>query len=213
MKSPITIPCSCGKQIGLEVTGSRLPDHAKCSDCDSTIYLMDPLGNVATMLLIARAKQELANSDVTVCTLMSAAAVETEMAYQFFKWKGIDSGKLPNEQTPQDREQWENEWANMRSVGNRLEKLCVLLTKKPFDEFARLKINLLKPALAGHDPASSIKDSFQDQLFEKRNDIVHYGEIDFEKPVGERSLLSATTLLNLLHAMDETRYDLTFPKK
>jgi hypothetical protein len=94
-----------------------------------------------------------------------------------------------------------------------MDELSRLLTTIPFEEFARLKINLLKSALSGHDPANSIKDFFQGQLFEKRNDIVHYGEIDFEKPVGERSLLSATALLNLLHAMDMTRYDLTFAKK
>jgi len=213
MKSPTTVPCRCGKQIALEITGSELPDHAKCPDCGATIHLIAPLGNIATMLLMARAEHELSHNDATISTLLGAVAVEAEMAYLFFKWKGIDSGKLPHEQTPQDRKQWEDEWANMWSIGNRLEKLSLLLTKKPFDEFARLKINLLKPALAGHDPAASIKDFFQDQFFERRNNIVHYGQIDFVKTVGERCLLSATTLLNLLHAMDNTRYDLTFPKK
>jgi hypothetical protein len=190
-----------------------LPNHAKCPDCGVTIPLIAPLGNIATMLLMARAERELSHNDATVSTLLGAAAVEAEMAYLFFKWKGIDSGKLSNEQTAQDREQWEDEWANMRSIGNRLEKLSLLLTRKPFDEFARLKINILKQGLVGHNPAASIKDFFQVEFFERRNDIVHYGEIDFEKPVGESCLLSANTLLNLLHAMDSTRYDLTFPRK
>jgi hypothetical protein len=212
VKSSTTIPCTCGKQISLEIIGGELPDHAKCPDCGATIHLIAPLGNIATMLLMARAENELSHNDATVATLLSAIAVEAEMAYLFFKWKGIDSGKLSNEQTPEDRKQWEDEWANVRSIGTRLEKLSLLLTKKPFDGFARLKIDLLKSTLVGHDPAGSIKDFFQDQLFERRNDIAHYGQIDFETPVGERCLLSATTLLKLLHAMDNTRYDLTFPR-
>jgi hypothetical protein len=213
MKSPITIPCGCGKQINLEVGGSALPEQAACANCGRVTHLIPPLGNIPTMLLMERAKYELARNDVTVCILLSALAVEAEMAYLFFKWKAIDSDKLPAEQTPQDREQWEDEWASMRSVGKRLENLSQLLTRKAFDEFARLKMNLLKPALAGHDSASSMKDCFLDQFFERRNRIAHYGEIDFERSVGEHCFSSATALLSLLRAMDGTRYGLTFPKR
>lgn len=212
MKSSITIPCACGKQMSLGISGSALPEEAVCASCGRTTYLIAPLGNVPTMLLMERAKYELAQNDVTISILLSALAVEAEMAYLFFKWKGIDSGKLSQEQTPQDRKQWEDEWANMRSIGNRLEELSLLLPKKPFDEFAQQNMNPLKPALAGRDPATSIKDFFQAQFFEKRNNIAHYGEIDFENSVGEHCFLLATTLLKLLRVMDEIRYHLTFPK-
>jgi hypothetical protein len=205
MKSSITIPCRCGKQIPFEVTGSVLPDHAKCVDCGATTYLMEPLGNIVSMLLMERAKQELAHNDFTISGLLSAIAVEAEMAYLFFKWKGIDSGKLPIEQTPEDREQLEGEWADMRSIGKRLEELSRLLTRKPFDEYARLKKDVLKPALTSYDPATSIKDFFQDQFFDKRNDIVHYGKIDFQEGDGRQSLSIAGALLGLLHAMDIER--------
>jgi hypothetical protein len=213
MKSSITIPCRCGKQIPLEVTGSELPDHAKCVDCGIVTHLMEPLGNIVSMLLMVRAKQELAHSDFTISTLLSAIAVEAEMAYLFFKWKGIDSGKLPIQHTPGDKEQLEGEWADMRSIGKRLDELSRLLTRKPFDEYALQKKDVLKPALISHDPATSIKDFFQNQFFDKRNDIAHYGKIDFREEDGARSLSLATALLKLLHAMDSTRYDLTFPKK
>jgi len=134
------------------------------------------------------------------------------MAYLFFKWKAIDGKKSPAEQTPEVREPWENEWANMRSIGKRLDELSRLLTGKPFDEFACLNKKLLKPALTGYNPGTSVKDFLQEQFFERRNDIVHYGKIDFQEEDGEQSLSLGTALLSLFHAMDVKRYDLTFPK-
>jgi len=160
-----------------------------------------------------RAKHELQHNDATISTLLSAVAVEAEMAYLFSKWKGIDSGKVPADQTPEDKKAWEDEWANMRSIGKRLDELSRLLTSKPFDEFARPNKDLLKPALAGYNPAASIKDFLQEHFFDERNDIAHYAKIDFQEEDGTRSLSLATALLKLLHAMDVTRYDLTFPKK
>ena len=135
------------------------------------------------------------------------------MAYLFFKWRGIDSGKVLANQTVEDREQWETEWANMRSIGKRLCELSRFLTNKPFDEFAELNKKLLEPALTGYNPASSIKDFVKEQLFDKRNDIAHYGKIDFQEADGKQSLSLATVLIDLLHAMDMKRYDLTFVKK
>lgn len=162
---------------------------------------------------MARAKHELQHNDATISTLLSAVAVEAEMAYLFSKWKGINSGKVPADQTSEDRKAWEGEWANMRLIGKRLDELSRLLTSKPFDEFAHLKVGLLGPALTGWNPCTSIKDFFQEQLFDKRNDIAHYGKIDFQVEDGKRSLTLATALLKLLNAMDVKRYDLTFPKK
>jgi hypothetical protein len=49
---------------------------------------------MATKLLIERANQELTSCDVTLSILLSAIAVEAEMAYLFFKWKGIGSGEV-----------------------------------------------------------------------------------------------------------------------
>jgi hypothetical protein len=174
---------------------------------------MWPLGNVATKLLMERAKQEFANDDMTISMLLSAVAVETEMAHLFFKWRGIDSGKVLANQTAADKAQWENDWANMRSIGKRLDELSRLLIGKPFDEFARSNKKLLESALTGYKPAKSIKGYLQEQFFDKRNDIAHYGKVDFQEADGEQSLSLATALLNLLHAMDAKRYDLTFSTK
>jgi hypothetical protein len=213
MKSTITIPCPCGKPIPLEIFGSSLPKDAKCQACGVTIHLMDPLGNIVTMLLMERARQELLSGDITIATLLAAVAVEAEMAYLFFKWKGIGSQKVPQDITPEDRNQWGDEWANMRSIGRRLDELSRLLTEKPFDEFAGSNKKLLESALTDYKSAVSIKVFFQEQFFDKRNEIAHYGKIDFQAADGKQSFSLATALLNLLRAMDAKRYDLTFTTK
>jgi hypothetical protein len=54
-----------------------------------------------------RARQELANEDTTIAILLSAMAVEGEMAYLFFKWKEIDSGRFPFGRTQDEEVEWE----------------------------------------------------------------------------------------------------------
>ncbi len=162
---------------------------------------MWPLGNVVTKLLMERAKQELANGDMTIAILLSAVAVEAEMAYLFLKWKKVDSF------TFHIAEQWEKDWTEMRSIANRLDKLSTFLTGISFDGFAQRKKVLLQSALdAGHyDSATSFRDFFQEQFFERRNKIVHYGEIDFQESDGKLSLTLASSLISLLKAMDQQR--------
>jgi len=208
MKVPVPIVCSaCGEKFNLEVIGSDLPEYSQCPKCRASAYNMWPLGNVVTLLLMERARQELAKDDVSLAILLSAVAVEGEMAYLFFKWKGLDSGKFIGDQTPEDKRAWEDEWANMRSIGKRLDELSRFLTGKPFNEFARLRKDLLKTALASYDPATSIKDFIQESFFELRNDIAHYGKIDFKEPDGTRCLSLGSALLALFHTMDIERAD------
>jgi hypothetical protein len=59
--------------------------------------------------------------------------------------------------------------------------------------------------LPGHDPATSFKRYFQQLLFDTRNQIVHYGQIDFERSDGERCFSLALALLGFLAAMDRER--------
>jgi hypothetical protein len=206
MKLSIPMVCpACGDRFGLDVSGGNLPDYSQCPKCGARPYNNWPLRNIVTLLLVERAKQELANGDVTLAILLCAVAVEAETAHLFLKWRGIDSGKILGNQTPEDRKHWQDEWAKMRSIGRRLDELSRFLTRRPFDEFARLKMDILKPALMDYDPATSIKDYFQEQFFDRRNDFVHYGKIDFQEADGRRCLSLASALLELFHAMDMRR--------
>ncbi len=156
------------------------------------------------MLIMERAKWELKSKDITMAILLSAVAVEAQMSWLFFKWRGIDDGLLPNELTQAHNEKWEGEWTDMRTVSKRSDELSRLLTGTDFDKFAQQNMGRLKPHLDGFDPATSVKTFFQDHLFEKRNQIVHYGSIDFEEEDGNSCAL-ASALLGLLQAMDKER--------
>lgn len=208
MKLSITIDCpACGHSFRLDVSSGNLPDYSECPKCGTRSYNNWPLRNVVTLLLMERAKQELANGDMTLAILLSAVGTETEIAHLFFKWKGIDSGKFPANQTQEDKRRWQDEWANMRSIGRRLDELSQFLTNRPFDEFARLNMHLLSRALIRYDPATSIKVFFQDEFFDRRNEIVHYGKIDFKETDGEHCVLLASALVDLFHAMDMKRFE------
>src|SRR5260370_40606710 len=156
MKLPMPLQCGCGEKFTLEILGSVPPKYAECPRCHSSGYIFKPLGNLVTKLLMERAKQELENGDTTVAILLSAIAVEGEMTYLFFKWKEIDSGKLGNSDQ-HDLDEWESDWANMRSIGKRMDELSRLLTDTTFDKFAEQNKTLLKAALDQFEPASSIK--------------------------------------------------------
>lgn len=202
MKNSLPVICpSCGDQFPQETTGSQLPEYADCPECHARIYNISPLGNFVTSLLMHRAQQELGNKDVTLAIILSAVAVEGQMAYLFFKWRKVDSF------TFDIAEQWEKDWAEMRSIGKRMDELSKFLTGISFDSFAQQKKSLLKSALDdGHyDPATSFRDFFQEQFFERRNKIVHYGEIDFQESDGLLSLTLASSLIGLLNAMDQRR--------
>jgi hypothetical protein len=80
-----------------------------------------------------RAQQELEDEDVTLAVILSAVAVEGQMAYLFFKWKKVDSF------TFDIANQWEKEWAGMRSIASRLDKLSKFLTGVSFDSFVQTK--------------------------------------------------------------------------
>jgi hypothetical protein len=166
MKNSLPVICaSCRCQFPQETTGSQLPEYADCPQCHARIYNISPLGNFVTSLLMHQAQQELGNKDVTLTIILSAVAVEGQMAYLFFKWRKVERN-------------------NGRRIGPRCDRK--FLTGISFDGFAQQKKSLLKSALDdGHyDPATSFRDFFQEQFFERRNKIVHYGEIDFQESDG-----------------------------
>jgi len=92
MKNSLPVVClSCGSQFSQEISGSQLPDYADCPKCRARIYNVSPLGNFITSLLMHRARQEFQSKDVTLAIVLSAVAVEGQMAYLFFKWNKVDN--------------------------------------------------------------------------------------------------------------------------
>src|ERR1700722_9071230 len=167
-----------------------------------------PLGNAVTILLRERPKQELADGDVTIAILLSSMAVEGEMAFLFFKWMSIDSKQLPDAVTEAHQKEWDNSWKGFSSFKTQLDAVSKLLTYDAFDKFALQNKGWLLPKLDGFDPAIGIKQHFQNHFYRTRTRVVHYGEVDFQKPDGERGFSLAWALLKLFHAMDRRACEL-----
>ena len=209
MKVPLPVTCpACKNKFALDVLGSDLPEYTTCPKCGAQGRNQWPLGNAVTILLMERAKQELEAGDVTLAILLSSMAVEGEMAFLFFKWKGIDAMKLPLAITEEDEKKWDDAWKGFSSFRTQLDAVSKLLTYEAFDKFALGNKRWLLPTLNGFDPATGVKQHFQNHFYRTRTRVVHYGEVDFRKPDGARCFSLAWALLKLFHAMDRRACEL-----
>jgi len=103
----------------------------------------------------------------------------------------------------------EKQWRDdVRTVAARFDKVSGLLTGQSFDSFLSKYSELLKIMHAGY-PASkgvaSPKDFFVKEVFHKLNKIVHFGKIDFQQPDAEMCFTLASTVSQILAAMDAQR--------
>lgn len=207
MKYSFPVVCNCGERFLVHVTGMPLPKSANCPKCASSIWLVEPLGNVVGMAILGRAETELKCGDWTLAIVLAAMAVECELVYVFMKWNRIDLMLVRNP-TDGDNQVWEEQWSKWRSIAVRLDKVSLLLTGHPFDSFLSTNGDLLNamyvkyPACAAF---ASPKEGFINEFFNKRNRIVHYGEINFQQADGEMCVTLASTLSQILGTMDLKR--------
>jgi hypothetical protein len=118
------------------------------------MVLVPRLGDTVTDLVINRAGVELENDDITLAIVLSAMAVEGEMSWLFFHWKRTDLTPGTPIYTSDDKQAWENEWAEMRTVKNRLHQLSLFLTTKDFDSFAFQNKALFKSVKDQYDSSN-----------------------------------------------------------
>ncbi len=208
MKFSFPVTCGCGETFPVHVTGTQFPKDAQCPKCHSAIWLVEPLGNVVGMAILGRAATELQNGDWTLAIVLGAMAVECDLAYLFMKWNRIDFMSARN-LTDADEEACEKQWRDeVRTVAARLDRVSGLLAGQPFDSFLSQNSRLLQPVHARYPDSKtepSPKQFFIKELFYKRNKIVHFGKIDFQQPDAEMCLTLATTLSQILAAMDAQR--------
>jgi len=208
MKFSFPVTCGCGETFPLNVSGTQFPKDVQCPKCHSPIWLVEPLANIVGMAILGRAATEFQNGDWTLAIALGAMGIECDMAYLFMKWNRIDlmTTRMP---TDADDEAWENEWReDARTVAARLDKVAGLLVGQSLDSFLAQNSELLKPVHTrspGSKSEPSPKKFFIAELFHRRNRIVHFGEIDFPHAEAERGLTVATTLSQILSAMDAQR--------
>jgi hypothetical protein len=206
MKYAFPVPCQqCGENFLVNVNGEDVPDYAHCPACETSIYLIAPLGNVVGMAILGRASSEFTGADWTLTIVLSAMAVECQLAWLFTKWNRITLS-LQHKPTDAEEAAWEDEWRDIRAIAKRVEKISNLLTQKSFDEFIAENHSLVKSLNAKYtNAATSHKEFFIQELFHRRNRIVHAGKIGSQKYEAEIALTVAMTMWQILDAMDKTR--------
>jgi hypothetical protein len=208
MKFSFPVTCSCGETFAVHVSGTKFPNDVQCPKCHSAIWLVEPLGNVVGMAILGRASAEHHNGDWTLAIVLGAMAVECDLAYLFMKWNRIELLST-RDLAEGDEDAWEKQWRDeVRTVGARLDTVSALLVREPFDAFLSHNSRFLQPVCMRYPEfktEKSPKQFFIKELFHRRNKIVHSGEINFQQTDSEMCLTLATTLSQILSAMDAQR--------
>lgn len=214
MKSTVSITCQCGHHMTLVASGTQDPEENQCPKCHTPFWFIQPLGNFVGIRIFNRAWAELENKDFTLLIVLSAMAVECELARLFIKWNEIDvmDKTMP---TQADRDGWAEQWRKWTQIGVRLDKVSTLLTGEDFDSYLAHNPGLLKSVQATYPTfavGASTKDSFIKDIFHKRNKIVHQGEIDFQQADAEMCFTLAAALFDILKDMDGKRQEVLAAK-
>jgi hypothetical protein len=126
MKSKFTVTCSCGQQSTVETTGTQDPKDLQCSACGTAFWFVRPLGNFVGTRILGRASAELQNKDFTLAIVLSAIAVECELARLFMKWNEVDLLDT-RRATQADTDAWSEKWNKWTRIVVRLDKASALM--------------------------------------------------------------------------------------
>jgi hypothetical protein len=141
-------------------------------------------------------------------------SVECLIAFLYIKWQELDF-EMANLRWPSQVEEdsWDEDLRKWSNVGKKFDKVSEFLTIQTFDDFV-LNNSFSKGVLQLHPGLSgniSPKKWFQDELFKKRNRIVHRGEVDFNQSEAAACVDIGRTLLQIFKEMDDIRYKIKFP--
>ena len=154
----------------------------------TTTIHFSPVG----MRVLSRSKAELEQKDFTLSIILSAMAVECGLASLFFWWKRMDRYISESAKglcvTPQEETSWEERFRkDYGSIAKKLDGISQLLTNSDFNAFI----------------GESKKTYFEERLFWRRNQIIHFGKLDFGKCDAEECYSLASTLFEIMRKMQE----------
>ena len=105
MKFSMLIPCpKCGQRLTIETKGDNPFPNPQC-ECGAFIWLVQSDMRVSRRALW-RAEAELLSGDFSLAIILSAMAVECELAFLYSKWKMLDANLVPSKVTPSERGQF-----------------------------------------------------------------------------------------------------------
>jgi hypothetical protein len=169
-------------------------------------------------LMLAKANHEFrTREDYSMTILMSAMAVEAELARVFFKWTQIDW--LEGAKSGQDRSGWgavprsqperlEDEYRRLGTrIAQKIERVGEFLHPAGIDEFVKADDELRQKIETGYPSLTigSLAESFQQSLFRPRNRFVHSGYVDHTKDEALRCYNIASLGVEILARMDDAR--------
>jgi hypothetical protein len=208
MKFSMLVPCGrCGHQMTVETTGEDSYPDARCSECGTTTWVTDD-GRVSRRA-IYRAEVELVNKDWSLAIVLSAMSVECELAYLYSKWKMLEANLVPAEVTPAHTEQWEDEFRLLQGgVAGKLDGVTQLLTGETFCDFVNRRTEIASMIQKTYPNVGnrSWKTFFVEELFRKRNKILHSGQVLFGEAEAQACVRMATSLLQIVNEIDKERY-------
>lgn len=209
MKFEHEIKCLCGSQVVFSAYGDA-PFEGTCANCGAVGPLIEPLSvSVTAERLLYRSRSELQNGDYTLAIVIAVMAVESYLTRLFLKLKGMDNYattfKLP---TAVEEAAWEGEYPRSGGFPSPAGFVCKRLLGTTFDDFVAK--NTTASALFSRLPSTSnavATDYFQNELFKRRNRIVHWGYVNSSRADAELCHDIAIALVSILREMDRSKYN------
>jgi hypothetical protein len=208
VKVPITVNCLCGNDFPVTVHAGKKFPAAVCPECGASMHIFEHLSiSVVADLLLYRSKSEMEGADYTLSIICSAMAVECFLTRAFLKWKEIDSLKSTGHlATEQEKSDLEKEYTKSAGFLTPSDFASNSLVGMGFDEFVATNPNATAIMNGFLDAVGqSPKKYFQQVLFNKRNRILHWGQVSYERVDAESCLKAAIAIGGILKIMDRQR--------
>lgn len=209
MKFSQEIPCACGHTLLFSIYGDAPWPDLVCRECGSPAVLMDPLSvNVTAERLLYRSNAERAGGDYSLSIVIGTIAVESFLTRLFFKLKGMDNYaatfKLP---TPAQEEAWELDYPRSGGFIVPADFVSKAMTRHTFDKFVAQN-NVAARIMTGFPDVVNLSAAryFQNELFRRRNRIVHWGYVNSTKAEAQLCHDLAVAIVSILREMDRSKY-------
>lgn len=206
MKTKIELECiQCKKKQYVPILLSDHGPNWECKYCnEQNIGVFGPTFTTG-IKLIFRSQYELNETiDYNLAIVFSAMAVDCELSRLFIKWTRIDD---LGDHILKEREVYEKMLNQFRGNKEKLKGVIKLLGSDGVDfVFSQNKDfpKLLKKLIPGLTIQSFYND-VNEQLFWKRNRILHIGDVQHEKVDAIKCLNIASAILDLLKELDQKR--------
>lgn len=202
--------CECGGELIFLATGEAEFNPAECPSCKKTAFLLDPLSvSVTAERLLCRSKVELDNGEFSLSIVIATIAVESYLTRLFLKFKGMatyeTTFQLPSKSM---EEEWEKEYPRSGGFVKPSDFVSKHFTGQTFDQFVMSNNVVAAPAFLGLPNPNKAFPSryFQDELFKRRNRIVHWGYVNSTKQEAEHSHQIAVAIVTILREMDRLKH-------